>query len=185
GRIAATAGHPQRGHRGGRRTARDVAQSDEPRKPLHQADRPCTAGVTIPFVLTAAAKDIRRRLRDPSALAMWMGLPIVIGLLMSLLSSGGGPAVKSRLLVVDEDKSFLSGLVLSSGRQGQLGEMLEIETLNAVEGRKKIDAGEASALLTIPRGFQDGVLNDRPVALALVTNPAQRIMPGIIEEALK
>jgi len=104
---------------------------------------------------------------------------------MSLLSSGGGPAVKGRLLVVDEDKSFLSGLVLSSGRQGQLGEMLEIETLNAVDGRKKIDAGEASALLTIPKGFQDGVLNERPVALSLVTNPAHRIMPGIIEEALK
>ena len=26
----------------------------------------------------------------------------------------------------------------------------------------KIDAGDATALLTIPRGFQDGVLNDRP-----------------------
>jgi ABC-type multidrug transport system permease subunit len=137
------------------------------------------------FVLIAAAKDLRRRLRDPAALAMWMGLPIVIGLLMSLLSSGDGPVLKARLLVVDEDKSFLSGLVLSAGRQGQLGELLEIETHNATDGRKKIDAGEASALLMIPKGFQDGVLNERPVALSLVTNPAQRILPGIIEEALK
>jgi len=139
----------------------------------------------MPFVLTAALKDLRRRLADPASLAMWMALPIVIGLLMSLLSSGGGPALKARLIVVDEDKSFLSGLVASAGRQGQLGEMLEIENLDAVAGRKKIDAGDASAMLTIPKGFQDGVLNDRPVALELVTNPAQRILPGIIEEALK
>jgi ABC-type multidrug transport system permease subunit len=137
------------------------------------------------FVLTAALKDIRRRLADPAALAMWMGLPVVIGLLMSLLSSGGGPAIKAHLLVVDEDKSLLSGLVLSGGRQGQLGEMLEIELVTAAEGRTKIDAGDASALLTIPKGFQDGVLRDQPVALALVTNPAQRILPGIIEEGLK
>jgi ABC-type multidrug transport system permease subunit len=137
------------------------------------------------FAFTAALKDLRRRLTDPAALVMWMGLPIVIGTLMSLLSSGGGPALKARLLVVDEDRSLLSGLVASAGRQGQLGEMLEIEVLSAVDGRKKIDAGEASALLTIPKGFQDGVLNDRPVELALVTNPAQRILPGIIEEMLK
>jgi ABC-type multidrug transport system permease subunit len=139
----------------------------------------------MPFVLTAALKDLRRRIADPAALAMWMGLPIVIGTLMSLLSSGGGPVLKARLLVVDEDKSFLSGLVVSGGRQGQLGEMLEIEPLDAVAGRKKIDAGDASALLTIPKGFQERVLNDRPVTLALVTNPAERILPSIIEEALR
>jgi ABC-type multidrug transport system permease subunit len=137
------------------------------------------------FVLTAALKDIRRRLTDPAALAMWMGLPVVIGGLMSLLSSGNGPAIKAHLLVVDEDQSLLSGLVLSGGRQGQLGEMLDIELVKADEGRKKIDAGGASALLTIPKGFQDGVLRDRPVNLALVTNPSQRILPGIIEEGLK
>lgn len=137
------------------------------------------------FVLTAAIKDLRRRLADPAALVMWMGLPIVIGTLMSLLSSGGGPVLKARLLIVDEDKSLLSGLVSSAGQQGQLAEMLAIEMLGAAEGRRKIDAGDASALLTIPKGFQEGVLNDRPVTLALVTNPAQRILPSLIEEALK
>ncbi len=137
------------------------------------------------FVLTAARKDIRRRLADPVALLMWIGLPVVIGLLMSLLSSGNGPVLKAHLLLVDLDQSFLSRLIASGGGQGQLGEMLQIETMNATDGRKKIDAGEASALLTIPQGFQDDVLQDRPVTLALVTNPAQRILPGIIEEALK
>jgi ABC-type multidrug transport system permease subunit len=136
-------------------------------------------------VLTAARKDIRRRLADPAALLMWIGLPVVIGLLMSLLSSGGGAVLKARLLLVDEDQSLLSRLVASGGSQGQLGELLEIETVKADEGRRKIDAGDASALLTMPKGFQEGVLRDQPVTLALVTNPAQRILPGIIEEGLK
>jgi ABC-type multidrug transport system permease subunit len=137
------------------------------------------------FVLTAALKDIRRRLADPAALAMWLGLPVVIGALMSLLSSGGGPVLKAHLLLVDEDQSLLSRLVASGGSQGKLGDMLEVETVTAAEGRRKIDAGDASALFTIPKGFQEDVLRDKPVALALVTNPAQRILPGIIEEGLK
>jgi ABC-type multidrug transport system permease subunit len=137
------------------------------------------------FVLTAARKDIRRRLADPAALAMWMGLPVVIGALMSLLSSGNGPVLKAHLLVVDEDQSFLSGLVLSGSRQGKLGEMLDVELVKVAEGRTKIDAGDASALFTIPKGFQDGIMREQPVTLALVTNPAQRILPGIIEEGLK
>ena len=139
----------------------------------------------MPFVVTAAMKDIRRRLADPMSLVMWVALPIVLGGLMSLLSSGNGPALKAHLLVVDEDRTLLSGLVASAGQQGQLARMLEIENVDATAGRATIDAGGASALLTIPRGFQDGVLNDRPVTLALVTNPAQRILPGIIEEALR
>ena len=137
------------------------------------------------FVLTAAMKDIRRRLADPAALVMWVGLPIVIGGLMSLLSSGNGPTLKARLLVVDEDRTLISGLVASAGQQGQLAEMLQVEKVDAAEGRRKIDAGDASALLTIPKGFQDAVLNDRPVTLSLVKNPAQTILPGIIEEALR
>src|SRR4030095_993029 len=137
------------------------------------------------FVPTAAPKDIRRRVSDPTSIIMWVGLPIVLGGLMSLLNSGGGPALKAHLLVVDEDQTFVSGLVASAGQQGRLAEMLQVEKVDAAEGRKQIDAGKASALLTIPKGFQDGVLNDTPVTLSLVKNPAQRILPGIIEEALR
>src|SRR5436190_1568268 len=32
----------------------------------------------MPFAITAALKDLRRRLTDPAALAMWMGLPLAL-----------------------------------------------------------------------------------------------------------
>jgi ABC-type Na+ efflux pump permease subunit len=139
----------------------------------------------VPFVLRSAVKDLRRRLNDPAALLMWMGLPLVIGALMSLISSGGGPAPKAHLLVVDDDQSFVSALMTDAGGQGPLGTFLDVETVKAADGRAKIDRGDASALLTIPKGFQDGMLNEQPVTLALVTNPAQRILPVIIEEGLR
>ena len=37
------------------------------------------------FALIATMKDLRRRLADPLALLMWMGMPVVIGALMSLI----------------------------------------------------------------------------------------------------
>lgn len=104
---------------------------------------------------------------------------------MSLVIGDSGPAPKAHLLVVDEDRSFLSGLVGAAGRQGQLGQFLQIEELSAADADTKIQAGKASAMLVIPKGFQDGVLREQPTALTLVTNPAQRILPRIIEDGLR
>jgi hypothetical protein len=44
--------------------------------------------------------------------------------------------------------------------------------------------GDGSALIVVPKGFQDRLLNNEPVALQLVTNPSQRILPAIAGESL-
>lgn len=137
------------------------------------------------FVLTSAIKDLRRRLTDPAALLLWMGLPIVIGLLMSLINGGNGPLPKAHLLVVDEDQSLVSRLLIGGSRQGRLAEFLDVDVVTAEVGRARIDKADGTALLTIPKGFQDSVLREQPASLALVKNPAERILPVIIEEGLK
>jgi ABC-type multidrug transport system permease subunit len=139
----------------------------------------------VRFLQAAIVKDLRRRLADPAAQLTWIGLPVIFGGLMSLVAGDNGPAPKAHLLVVDEDRSFVSGLVGMAGRQGQTAQFLQIEEVTAAEGNEKIQAGKASALLVIPKGFQDGVLREQPTALTLVTNPAQRILPGIIEQGLR
>jgi ABC-type multidrug transport system permease subunit len=138
----------------------------------------------VRFTLIAAAKDLRRRLTDPAALLMWVGLPVILGGLMSMI--GDGTTVpKAHLLLVDEDQTLVSGLVARAGNSSQLSQFLQIDPVSAEVGRQRIDAGEASALLVIPKGFQDGVLREQPAELRLVTNPAQRILPRIIEEGLR
>jgi ABC-2 type transport system permease protein len=139
----------------------------------------------VGFVFVAAAKDLRRRLADPAALLMWIGLPIVVGGLMALISGGsGGPAITAHLLVVDQDNTLISRLLVGAGRQGQLGKFLELEEVALDEGERRMQAGEGSALLIVPRGFHDAVLHERPTQLTLITNPAQRILPQIIVEGL-
>jgi ABC-type multidrug transport system permease subunit len=62
--------------------------------------------------------------------------------------------------------------------------MLLIETTGREVGRRRMDRGDASALLIVPKGFQDAFLQNHPVQLQLVTNPAQEILPNIVEETL-
>lgn len=137
------------------------------------------------FALITALKDLRRRLADPAALLLWVGFPIVLGGLMSIISNDAGPGPKARVWVVDQDKTLVSGFISSAGGSGQLSQFLELQSVTEDEGRKQLDDGEGSALLIIPKGFQDGVLREQPTQLTLITNPAQRILPGIIEEGLR
>jgi ABC-type multidrug transport system permease subunit len=137
------------------------------------------------FLFIAVRKDVRRRLADPAALLIWIGIPIVLGGLLGFVTGGGGTPPKAHLLVVDLDQSIISRLLISAGGQPQVSQSLQMDQVNEAEGRKRIDAGEASALLVIPSGFGSAVLREQPTELQLVTNPSQRIMPRMIEEGLR
>jgi ABC-type Na+ efflux pump permease subunit len=137
------------------------------------------------FVVVAALKDLRRRLADPAAILIWVGIPLAIGGLMNLvIGSAGSTPPRAKVLVVDRDDTVLSRLLSGSGGVARFGEFLDLERVTIEDGRKRIDAGDASALLVIPAGFQTAVIEDTPAELQLVTNPAQRILPGIVEEGL-
>ena len=113
-------------------------------------------GMTIGQIRNNAQKDLQRALRDPVGLLLWMGIPLVIGSLITLATGGtDGPAPQAHVLVV------------------------ELE-----EGRRRIDDGDGSTLLVIPEGFGETVLAEEPTTLRLTTNPAQTILPGIVEETL-
>ncbi len=138
------------------------------------------------FTLLTAKNDLRRRLRDPMSLLIWLGIPIAIALMIQLAFGGsGGSSPKAKVLVADRDESFLSGLLLGAMGQQQ-GQQLpfEAESVELEEGRERIEEGDASALLVIPEGFADALLREEPCTLELVTNPAQRILPAMVEESL-
>jgi ABC-2 type transport system permease protein len=140
----------------------------------------------LALALATARKDLVRRLRDPFALLLWLGIPLVIGTTMVLAMGGrAGPAPVARVLVVDLDDSFVSRALVRALSSEQAG-MIEAELVaDAGEARERIDEGEASALLVLPEGFARAVLREEPCTLRLVTNPAQRILPGIVESALE
>src|SRR5687768_163123 len=135
------------------------------------------------YLLVAAAKDVRRRLADPAAFAFWLGLPLLLGGLLSFISDGGGTPPRAMVLVADEDDTFVSGLLPTALARAP---MLDLEAVTLDEGRRRIADGDATTLLIVPAGFQQAVLDETSSAeLTLVTNPAQQILPGIVEESLE
>lgn len=136
------------------------------------------------FVLRTAGKDLLRRLADPPALVLWIAIPLLVGGLLSLLAGDGGPPVVE-LLVADRDQTLVSGLVTDGPLADRAGEGLELVEVTEEEGRRRIEAGEATGLVILPEGFSDAVLLGEPAELQLVTNPSQRILPAVAREGLE
>lgn len=138
----------------------------------------------ISGALHCARKELRIRLRDRWALVMWLLVPLTIGGMITSLTGGDSPQPTAQLLIVDEDDSFLSGLLVGALGQVQDGQLIQSQSVTREEGEARIAKGDGSALLILPEGFGNAVLNEEPSTLQLVTNPAQQILPGIIEEIL-
>jgi len=134
------------------------------------------------FLIASVRKDLARWLQDRAAMLLWLGIPFLIGGLLTSMMDGGGGTPTGTLLIADEDESFVSGAVVGAFSQEQLGDLIVAEAVSAEEGEQRINDGQASGFLTIPKGFQDAFLNETPVTLTLKTNPSQTILPGIIED---
>jgi ABC-2 type transport system permease protein len=134
------------------------------------------------LILLCARKDLRRLQRDPIGLATWIGIPLLIGLVLVALFGRGEPKPQGLLLIADQDDTFVSSFLTRAYTQGKLGEMITVSNVPLAEGRKRIGAGDGSALLVIPKGFTNALLRNEPIKLELVTNPSQAILPNMIEE---
>ena len=134
------------------------------------------------YLFVAAAKDVRRRLADPAALAIWIGLPLLLGGLLGFSAGDDGRPPRASVLVADQDDTLVSGLLSTA-----LGsaEIMDLQSVTLEEGRRRIDGGDATALLVVPKGFQEAVLEQSSSELTLFVNPAQQILPGIVQEALE
>ena len=136
------------------------------------------------FLWISAIKDLRRLRREPITILTWLAIPTFIAVILTLVFGPGGARPNGRLLVVDNDRGFGATVLTSVLSQGTLSKMLTVERIALEEGRRRIEKGDASALLIIPSGFTGAFLGGPPVRLQLVRNPAQRILPDIIEETL-
>lgn len=120
--------------------------------------------------------------RDPVALGVWLGMPVLVAVALLALFGREAPRPHGVLFVADQDGTFLSSLVTRAYTQGELGQMITTRAVSVEEGRRRMQAGEGSALLVIPRGFSAAVLGSGAATLELVTNPSQAILPSMLEE---
>ncbi|MGB5878801.1 MAG: hypothetical protein WBH85_02120, partial [Thermoanaerobaculia bacterium] len=97
------------------------------------------------FIWSSALKDLRRRVRDPLALALGAGIPFVTLALISLAFGVGGEVKpRAHLLVTDEDSSFVSNFLIGAFGQGPATELVWLEEVEREDGRTRVEAGKAS-----------------------------------------
>lgn len=139
------------------------------------------------FVWSALRKDMQRQRRDPWNVLLWAGVPLLIGVLITAFTGGVGGSVKptAHLLVADEDDSIVSQFLVRAFDQGPMREIIDMEQVGRAQGTAQIENGEATALLVVPAGFGAALLRGEKGELYLLENPAQRLLPHIVEETLE
>ncbi len=120
--------------------------------------------------LLIAAKDIRLRIRDRSALIIGVVAPLTLAFIFNLILggalSGDGPDLEYGL--IDEDRSDISesfAVVLASLEEDGIITLTRFD--DPAGAREAVQEGEISAFFHIPTGFGDQVASGSP-AIAVV-----------------
>jgi ABC-2 type transport system permease protein len=123
--------------------------------------------------LTLAAKDLRQRLRDRSAVMLAVVVPLVLAAIFSVLF---GPSSTPRAFeygVVDADGSAMTrGFtteVLGALEDAEVAEVVAVEDVAAARGQ--VRDGDLDAAFLLPAGFDAGVRGDQPVTITVVGSP--------------
>jgi ABC-type multidrug transport system permease subunit len=133
------------------------------------------------------AKDLRRRLRAPVGLIVLLIFPLAFASMVGTAfgpSSGNGAALPViTILVVDHDEDLLAGALQNATGNEEFSQQFDLVWMDdEAEARRRLDDGEASALLILPEQFTANLLDQKPVNLILIKNPAESILPQVVEE---
>src|SRR3989304_4954808 len=139
--------------------------------------------------LVTACHHLFRIVRSPGLILILLALPLTLAGIEHAafgppVASGGLPPIK--VLVLDEDRSFLAGAVPQLFTSG--GPLKDTFETLAVPDRAAAQAlfqkNDAAALVIAPAGFQQALLDGRRAELQFAPNPLQTFSPQIAESVL-
>ena len=135
-------------------------------------------------IWTLIRKDLLRRAKSPVGTLVLMAIPLAVSLLFGLVFSPSGqqPVPRFTLLLVDLDRSLASQFVKSAFSQGGLAKLIELREVAPAEGARLMADGKATALLEVPKGFGDDLLDGKAVTLRLLKNPSERFLPDVAQK---
>lgn len=127
-------------------------------------------------------KDLIRRWRSPASTLVMLLFPFLMAGLVGAVSGGGGQGISAiKVFVLDREDGLLGYFLSGANPSRDRSPRIEIEMVGE-DGFARMEQGEASAMLIIPAGLTDDLLDGRDSALQLIRNPAESIKPEIIEQ---
>jgi len=132
--------------------------------------------------LLIAAKDLRQRLRDRSALILAFVAPLVIAAIVSFALGDTG-AFRATYAIVDLDKGAVSRGFLDRIRDapGLRDAVTLREAADVAEARRLIGAGTVSAAIVLPAGFSQAVQGGTSTRLEVLRSVESRIGAEVAE----
>ena len=136
-------------------------------------------------LLLILRNDVRRHLKAPWAIVIFMVIPIAMTGLIGIIfapRTEGNELPPIPVLLVDNDKGLASKLLVSSFDVDQMKKMFQVTVTDEADGRARMGKGKASAMVVIPQGFTLDLLDAKPVTLLVVKNPSEQFLPDVVEE---
>jgi len=139
-------------------------------------------------IWTLVRKDLLRDARHPWGLIVFMIIPVLTAVIVSLVFSPRADIRKNvtvRVAVLDRDDDFLSRVLRSVVGQGQAAENLQLRFVETEEeGIGLVEKRKVSAFVVLPENLTADLLDGAATHLTLYKNPAEAILPRIVEEGL-
>jgi ABC-2 type transport system permease protein len=136
-------------------------------------------------LLRVLATDVRRHLKSPLAIVIYMIIPLAMTGLIGVIfgpRTEGSELPPIPVILVDNDKALASKLLLGAFDVDQMKKMFLVTVTDEADGRKRMGRGKASAMIVIPEGFTLDLLDAKTVTLVVLKNPSEQFLPDIVEE---
>lgn len=140
-------------------------------------------------ILVALGKDWLRAIRKPWPWVIFLVLPIALTFIMGAAFGGNGKSATLpviHVLVVDEDLGILAKVIDSISRSTASPIPLKIEWIPSQDARGKFSTNRYAAWITLPEGWSQAYLSGtQPPLVRVIKNPAQTILPNVVEELFR
>ncbi len=127
--------------------------------------------------LTIAAKDLKERLRDRSAIILAILVPLGLALIMNLtLGPITDQAFSTAVAIADDDGGAVAQGFASLLDEIEQGGFIEVTDAAGIDdARAKVADDDVSTAYLVPAGFSDAVAGNQPASIVVVANPDQPI----------
>jgi ABC-2 type transport system permease protein len=127
--------------------------------------------VIVNAALVIAAKDLRQRFRDRSAVILGFVAPVLVAALMSFAFSSV-ESFHADIALVDNDHGQIAVALRAALSGPELSDVLTVQPVaDEQQARKLVDHGGVGAGLVIPPGFSAAAVGDEPIGLTVLGSP--------------
>ncbi|MBI1389375.1 MAG: hypothetical protein GC154_13105 [bacterium] len=136
-------------------------------------------------IFSMIAKDLWRDVKRPWGTLIMTCIPIVLVWLISIAfgSQGDEPDIHIDVAVLDQDEGFFSDMMSSSDSSNEARGHLSFHFVDSVdEGILLLEKRKVSAMVVMPENMTDDLLDGKDVIIPLYKNPAQQLLPKVIEQ---